>query len=321
MAPYYAVVFRQSRTGTVATNWPTAQKWRDSSINSFCKKFSTQEEAVKYLENLGHAVMYFNDDPPYSNSNKNKDFNVLKNYINEIDVTFKKMFQFTDQLKNQLSYTSKLQALNISVIEHLNGIVGELETSETTNSSTSNNKRKRENDRVLVDLDVAKKNLIYNSNNEVVCYIDGVLNPVENNHVLAVSGVYFADNHPYNLHSKVPSSQTLANAKIYGALLAICQVQQLGISKINIHTDSTFLVNCVTNYFTRWRCNGWLKKNKEPVKNQEMLKLLDSKLVLMKKVSWTITDENDTDEAYKLSAAKNLAQNGISNVLKYSKPK
>ena len=48
-----------------------------------------------------------------------------------------------------------------------------------------------------------------------------------------------------------------------------------GISKLKIHTDSQFLINCVTQWMKNWKKNGWKTKEGKPVKNRSDLEPLD----------------------------------------------
>lgn len=63
---------------------------------------------------------------------------------------------------------------------------------------------------------------------------------------------------------------------------------QPGVGRINIHTDSKFVIQCVTEWMPKWKKNGWLTFDKKPVKNKEMLEKLDKSMQSMDKVSWVL---------------------------------
>lgn len=59
-----------------------------------------------------------------------------------------------------------------------------------------------------------------------------------------------------------------------------------GITCLNIHTDSEFLINSITKWVKKWKKNNWLTANGEPVKNKEQLILLDDIINSMEAVKW-----------------------------------
>lgn len=48
-----------------------------------------------------------------------------------------------------------------------------------------------------------------------------------------------------------------------------------GITKLKLKTDSQFTINCVTKWLNKWRRNGWKLATGEDVKNREDLEKLD----------------------------------------------
>jgi len=67
-------------------------------------------------------------------------------------------------------------------------------------------------------------------------------------------------------------------AEIQAAVLAIVQARELKIVKLNIHTDSLFLINSITVWINNWKTNNWRTKAKKPVKNKEDFEVLDGEL-------------------------------------------
>jgi len=60
----------------------------------------------------------------------------------------------------------------------------------------------------------------------------------------------------------------------------------MGISSIEIRTDSQFMINCMTNWIQNWKRNRWLTKNHEPVKNRAELERLDEQAQNLR-IKWT----------------------------------
>ena len=50
-----------------------------------------------------------------------------------------------------------------------------------------------------------------------------------------------------------------------------------------IYSDSAYLINGITSWINSWRINNWMNSKKEPVKNQELWKILDELLDDFKK--------------------------------------
>ncbi len=46
-------------------------------------------------------------------------------------------------------------------------------------------------------------------------------------------------------------------------------------SKIDLHTDSTYVKDGITKWMTNWKRNGWKTAAKKPVKNQDLWMMLD----------------------------------------------
>ena len=46
-------------------------------------------------------------------------------------------------------------------------------------------------------------------------------------------------------------------------------------SRVELHTDSSYLKDGITSWINRWKANGWRTANKKPVKNVELWQRLD----------------------------------------------
>lgn len=66
--------------------------------------------------------------------------------------------------------------------------------------------------------------------------------------------------------------------------LDVCTI--MGFSDVNLHTDSQYVKNGITDWIKSWKARGWKTASKDPVKNRELWEKLDglnSKL----NVTWT----------------------------------
>ncbi len=65
--------------------------------------------------------------------------------------------------------------------------------------------------------------------------------------------------------------------------------------EVTVVTDSEYLKNGVTSWMSGWKRNGWMTKEKKPVKNKEFWIELDSQLG-RHKTEWTWTKGHAADE-------------------------
>ncbi len=45
--------------------------------------------------------------------------------------------------------------------------------------------------------------------------------------------------------------------------------------KVDIYTDSRYVKDCLTSWLANWKANNWRTKDKKPVKNQDLIKMID----------------------------------------------
>jgi ribonuclease HI len=63
-------------------------------------------------------------------------------------------------------------------------------------------------------------------------------------------------------------STTNNRMELTAPIMALRKVKKA--SKITIYTDSTYLKNGITTWIKNWEKNGWMSKNKKPVKNKDL---------------------------------------------------
>ncbi len=86
---------------------------------------------------------------------------------------------------------------------------------------------------------------------------------------------------------------------------------------VEIITDSEYVKNGITTWIHGWKKKGWVSSGKQPVKNQDLWKLLDE-LVSQHKTQWTWTkghssheDNNRCDELATRAAREQIASEPI----------
>ena len=107
-------------------------------------------------------------------------------------------------------------------------------------------------------------------NTPVKIYTDGSSLGNGAHGAVAGVGVYFGPRHPDNLsEALIGPRQTNQRAE----LTAIQRALELSPRNrpLQIITDSNYSIKCVTEWFIKWRQNGWLNSAKKPVENKDLI--------------------------------------------------
>lgn len=88
-------------------------------------------------------------------------------------------------------------------------------------------------------------------------------------------GVYYGENHPMNVSDPVRGKPTNNAGEIQAAIRAIQDTQNVGIKKLNIHTDSQFLINSACKWMSSWKRKDWRLATGKKVVNEIDFKQLD----------------------------------------------
>jgi ribonuclease HI len=107
---------------------------------------------------------------------------------------------------------------------------------------------------------------------EINIWTDGAC-PSNGKGKLGGIGVYSPDflsvSIPYHsVRNGKPTNQTCELQAILEALKIIKTIEG---NYFKIHSDSEYSINCITKWVNGWVKNGWLTKNKKPVKNKEII--------------------------------------------------
>ena len=125
--------------------------------------------------------------------------------------------------------------------------------------------------------------------NKIHIFTDG--NCKQNGKVYAKGGygVFITDD-PNSIYSSFncvgrivgkQTNQTSELTAINKALNIICDNPEL-FKSVEICTDSSYSINCLTVWYRNWNRNGWMTSNKKPVKNASIIK---NNLELMAKIN------------------------------------
>ena len=91
--------------------------------------------------------------------------------------------------------------------------------------------------------------------------------------------------------------------------MALTQAHSAGRQKVEVKTDSQFIINCITKWVANWKKNGWMTAKGKPVKNKGDLIELDRAVDSLGRgnVKWTYVKGHADNYGYvqadKLAAA------------------
>ncbi|CAB3373253.1 Hypothetical predicted protein [Cloeon dipterum] len=127
----------------------------------------------------------------------------------------------------------------------------------------------------------------FDTENYCIVYTDGCCRNNGKPNARAGLGVFFGDGFKYNMKEPLKGLRpTNINAEIMAAALACNVCKLIGLPKLNIHTDSEFVIKCMENWMPKWEKNGWLTASKKPVENKVPLLKLKSAMEGLQ-VKWT----------------------------------
>jgi ribonuclease HI len=89
-------------------------------------------------------------------------------------------------------------------------------------------------------------------------------------------GIYFPNGEYPNVSERFtnrPTNQRCELTAIYKSIL-ICYDDLSSGSKISIYTDSEYSIKCLKEYCKKWSVNGWVKADKSPVENIDIIEPL-----------------------------------------------
>jgi ribonuclease HI len=89
-------------------------------------------------------------------------------------------------------------------------------------------------------------------------------------------GIYFPNGEYPNISERFtnrPTNQRCELTAIFKSII-ICHEELLAGSKIVIHTDSEYSIKCLKEYCKKWSLNGWVKADKSPVENIDIIEPL-----------------------------------------------
>ena len=108
---------------------------------------------------------------------------------------------------------------------------------------------------------------------EVVAYTDGsALRNPEGGYFGGAGAVLLYKGKEKRLSVPIPEG-TNNIAELTAAIIALEALNES--CDVKLHTDSMYVINCVTKWMDSWKKRGWKTQNKTDVKNKELIVRLD----------------------------------------------
>ncbi|CAG7645809.1 unnamed protein product [Allacma fusca] len=110
-----------------------------------------------------------------------------------------------------------------------------------------------------------------NTQGYIICWTDGSCSRNGQDGAAAGIGVYFGDQHPWNITKPLDPriEQTNNRAEIWAAIEAIRKIREKGIHHVEIRSDSDFMVKGMNVWIHEWERNGWRQSSTGfPIENE-----------------------------------------------------
>lgn len=289
---FYAV--RRGRVPGVYNSWAECQAQTNGFQNPRFKKFETEAEAKEFVQGAdttatpkkgGTSAQASSNDTlkrkhPGGNGTLDKLAQLsgeLRSISSSLKTCVEKALSHVadTQLRLEISddfdvvrgrLASVVQGLGEDGTDQTEADSGAVDPKKTKTSNTSTEAVTRKNDQGLeVDGD-----------GFVVVFTDGACGFNGQAGARAGIGVYWSDDHPWNVSEPVKGDKATNNtAEIQAVTAALDLARSEGVDKIKVKTDSQFLINCCTKWMPGWKKKGWVTAAGHEVKNKADLLILD----------------------------------------------
>jgi len=114
--------------------------------------------------------------------------------------------------------------------------------------------------------------------NKIVVFTDGASKGNGSKYSRSGCSAIFPFQEELNISYTLPIGSTNNRAEYTAVLLALEQCNKIDINKkktVYIYTDSQLIIDSMTKWIIGWKKNGWIKRDRKKVLNQDILKKID----------------------------------------------
>ncbi|KAL7646142.1 UNVERIFIED_CONTAM: hypothetical protein RMT77_003043 [Armadillidium vulgare] len=269
--PFYAVA-KGKKTG-IFTKWPECQEQITGFRGAVYKKFDTEEEANKFVQERGSNIVDKRATKQKNEKQSSKNSSADRLLTRELSPTLIEMGREFKMLQKQLS------ELRSRFDEYINCHSPSVDSSKSSKKRPVSDSDEEEEEKPkkpkLTEVEREKGKFLVDSDGFLVVYTDGACGFNGKHGAKAGCGVYFGEDHPMNVSEPVKGRATNNTAEIQAATYALELTKSAGFDKVIINTDSQFMINCASSWMQNWKKNNWKKKDGSEVINKEDLIELD----------------------------------------------
>jgi len=251
--PYYAVA--RGRVPGIFKTWPECEKQVKGFTNARYKKFNTESEAKSFIS----ANQGIKGIP--ANLSSSAPSNPLPSSLVPKTTAVGGVKRKTDGLT---SFTAK-----------------RLKTGKSTTQLGA-----PPSDKVQRLQEFGEHSFPIDADGFVHVYTDGSCEGNGQKVACAGLGVFFMEGHALNTAKPVKGRATNNCGEIQAATLALRLAKSSGITKLQINTDSNYLIRAVNEWMPGWKRKGWVSFAGKDLKNQEDFQELDKELTKDIEVRW-----------------------------------
>ncbi|KAG9693288.1 hypothetical protein KCU95_g9755, partial [Aureobasidium melanogenum] len=128
----------------------------------------------------------------------------------------------------------------------------------------------------------------------VIIYTDGSSLGNGAHGAVAGVGVYFGPKDKRNLSEPLSGTRQTNQRAELTAIQRALEVAPRN-RPVTIYTDSNYSIKCVTEWFVKWRANGWLNASKKPVENKDLIEKILTLIEQRKNMSQEISSINKVE--------------------------
>ncbi|OQR79448.1 ribonuclease H1-like [Tropilaelaps mercedesae] len=121
---------------------------------------------------------------------------------------------------------------------------------------------------------IEPQHVSYTSEQLPIVYTDGACSKNGKADARAGIGVYWGDGDVRNVSEPLEGRPTNNRAEIHAAVKAIRQAKEQGLDRLEIRTDSSFLIKSITQWVDGWQRKNWMSAAGKPVINREDFEIL-----------------------------------------------
>ncbi|KAB7506758.1 Ribonuclease H1 [Armadillidium nasatum] len=262
--PFYAVA-KGKKTG-IFTKWPECQEQITGFKGAVYKKFDTEEEANKFVQERGSNIVDKRATKQKNEKQSSKNSSADRLLTRELSPTLIEMGREFKMLQKQLS------ELRSRFDEYINCHSSSVDSSKSSLKRPISDSDEEEEEKPkkpkLTEVEREKGKFLVDSDGFLVVYTDGSCGFNGKHGAKAGCGVYFwrgSSNSHIDLFSNVSEPvkgrATNNTAEIQAATYALELTKSAGFDKVIINTDSQFMINCASSWMPNWKKNNWKKKD------------------------------------------------------------